>query len=234
MTTSYPASAVLMELAAYMEKMLLKVQVEWSPRTETTRLMLWRTEFPTASTWHFEFLLIHISSVELLSPALETGSAADLEHRSAKMNGLLPNRGKRQRKRKLDDRLKHRPTVMRPCCCIPILDSGRFPRSLFLPSVVRSAGLVCLVVKTGGPREMDSQGRSVRLKASLHELVEPYRPTDVGHWPNLTGNCLSGPKFQERSNTQSGWATDTHSGRVTCYGIGLCESSPEIQQSQLS
>ena len=58
--------------------------------------------------------------------------------------------------------------------CIPVLDSGRFPRSVFFP------------------QDGWAQGRAVCLNASLHELVEPYRPTEVGHGSDLTGNCLFG------------------------------------------
>ena len=42
MTTRYPASAVLVELAAHSKKMGLRASVEWSPRRQTVRLMPWR------------------------------------------------------------------------------------------------------------------------------------------------------------------------------------------------
>ena len=107
MTTSCPASAVLMELAAHMKRMLLKIQIGWSPRTGNNEAdALANGVFDGFDVALRVPLDPHLLSWELLPQALETGRAAELEHRSANMNGLLPNRGKRQRKRKLDERLK--------------------------------------------------------------------------------------------------------------------------------
>ena len=99
------------------------------------------------------------------------------------------------------------------------------------------AGLVCLVVKTGGPKD----SRAVRLNVSPHELVEPYRPTEVGHGSNHTGSCQIWEDLQtpNRVGQQKPFGLkhtpyELESDRVTCHGIGLCESSPEIKQSQLS
>ena len=107
MTTKFPASAVIMELTAYMKKMLLKVQVDWSPRSGHVEAG------SLANGIHDSFdpaLGVNVDpgsiSWELLPQALEAGRAAEKEHAFARLSGTIPNRGKRQRKRKPEERLK--------------------------------------------------------------------------------------------------------------------------------
>ena len=107
MTTCDPASAVLTELAPFMKKILVKVQVEWSVRTGNTEADALANGVHDAFDPSLQCVVDpRRLSWELLPEALEAGNAAECEHSDAKAKGALPNRRKRQMKRKLEDRLR--------------------------------------------------------------------------------------------------------------------------------
>ena len=107
MTTRYPATAVLMELAAHMKARALKVQVNWTPRSgnqEADALANGNTEsfspalrvevVPSELRWH------------ILPEALRLGREAEEMYEQAKKNGALPNRGLRQKRKRASERLR--------------------------------------------------------------------------------------------------------------------------------
>ena len=107
MTTRYPASAVLMEFAAYSKKMGLKASVEWSPQEANREAdALANVDFSlfTPELW------ILVSSQRLqwtiLHQALDHGRAAEEAHRAAKLVGLPERNQKRSRRRRPEERLK--------------------------------------------------------------------------------------------------------------------------------
>ena len=98
MTTKYPASAVLMELAAYMKKMSLRTVVEWTPR-EGNR----EADKLANGQWDDfdEALRIPVAAAdlvwEILPAALEMGRVAEEEYEGAKSGpGLLIVAGSRR------------------------------------------------------------------------------------------------------------------------------------------
>ena len=106
MTTRYPASAVLMELAAYSKKMGLRASGEWSPQEANREaddalangdfsLFTPELQIPVCSQ-RFQWTI--------LVQALDHGRVAEEAHRTAKLVGL-PER-KRRRRRRLEERLK--------------------------------------------------------------------------------------------------------------------------------
>ena len=107
MTTKFPASALLMELACYMKKMSIRPVVEWIPREgnkEADRL---------ANGDHSSFrpdlrILVRADSLSwiVLPEALAAGQKAESRFQEARASGRLPNRAMRKRKRRVEERLK--------------------------------------------------------------------------------------------------------------------------------
>ena len=103
LTTKFPASAVLMELAVYMKKMSLRTVVEWSPRTgkqEADRL---------ANGDHSGFAEEHRIKVtarslvlDMLPKTLIIGATAEQERDAA---GTLPNRSREEKRKPPEDRV---------------------------------------------------------------------------------------------------------------------------------
>ena len=105
MTTRYPASAVLMELAAYSKKMGLKASVEWSPleaNREADALAIGDFSLFTPE------LRIPVSAQLLqwtiLHQALDHGRVAEEARRAAKLVGLPERNRKRRRRRRPEER----------------------------------------------------------------------------------------------------------------------------------
>ena len=107
MTSRYPASAVLMEMSVLLKTKGLQASVQWAPRTanhEADRLANGDTrdfhpEYecvinPVTFPWH------------ILPQALEEGRKAEREYQDFRSSGRDPQRGKRQRKRKPEERLR--------------------------------------------------------------------------------------------------------------------------------
>ena len=106
MTTRYPASAVVVELAAYFKKMELRASVEWSHREanrEANSLVNGDLSLFTPE------LRIPISHQQLqwsvLTQALAHGREAEEAYRSAKAAGLL-TRNQKRRRRRPEERLR--------------------------------------------------------------------------------------------------------------------------------
>ena len=107
MTTRYPSSALVMELAAEMKKSSVKAQVEWTPRefnreadalangdsSQFSPSLELRVE-PHTLKWH------------VLDRALAMGLEAEKAHDRVKRRGCLPDRTQKQKRRKPEDRLK--------------------------------------------------------------------------------------------------------------------------------
>ena len=103
-STRFLACAVLMELASYMRRMAMKVQVEWSHRTRNTEA----DELATGDFHSFDPQLRvpedHLSLVWDILP--QARRSAERDSQVAKASGVLPNRGRKQRKRKPEERLR--------------------------------------------------------------------------------------------------------------------------------
>ena len=107
MTTKYPASAVLMELAAYSKKMGLKASVEWSPREAN------READALANGELSQFtpeLRIPVDARQLqwtvLREALSHGKEAEDAHQAAKAVGYPERNQRTGRKKTREERLK--------------------------------------------------------------------------------------------------------------------------------
>ena len=109
MSTKYPASAVLMELASYMKEQSLKVLVEWSPRSgnqEADRLANGvTTGFTPENRVHIDLRTIHWT---ILDEAIAMGKQAEDDFQRARATGALPNRGVRNKRRRAEDKLRQR------------------------------------------------------------------------------------------------------------------------------
>ena len=93
MTTRYPASAVLMELASHMKAMALKVRWRGLPlRQQRCR---------RAGKWEHRTLRWHI-----LPEAPLLGREAEDMYDVAKRDGALPNKGRKQKRKRAGKRLK--------------------------------------------------------------------------------------------------------------------------------
>ena len=93
MTTRYPASAVLMELASHMKASSMKVQVEWAPRSGNQEA----DELANGVVDRFSpELRVDVVAEDLkwqlLPEALRLGREAEKEYNEAKQKGSLPNR----------------------------------------------------------------------------------------------------------------------------------------------
>ena len=107
MSTKYPVSAVLMELASYMKEQSLKVLVEWSPRSgnqEADRLANGvTTRFALENRAHID---LHTIRWSILDEAIAMGKQAEDEFQRARGTGALPNRGVRIKRRRAEDKLR--------------------------------------------------------------------------------------------------------------------------------
>ena len=149
MTTKYPASAVLMELAAYSKKMGLKASVEWSPREAN------READALANGELSQFspeLRIPVDARQLqwtvLREALSHGKEAEDAYQAAKTVGFPVRNQKMRRKTMPEERLKAvgnaRPDVPHPRghphpCALSCL-----PRSLSSPLFFSVGSLSCV------------------------------------------------------------------------------------------
>ena len=107
MTTRYPANAFLMEMAAYFKHMRLRALVEWTPRAGNREA----DALANGDTTGFDPALeVKINDQVLkwliLPEMLAMGKEADETFQAAKKRGELPDRSRRLRKRRLEDRLK--------------------------------------------------------------------------------------------------------------------------------
>ena len=107
MTTKFPASALLMELSCDMRKMSIRTGVEWVPKEGN------READKLANGDHETFdpiLRIPVSAAslkwEILPEALLAVRTAEEHFQTAKVSGRMPDRSTKQRKRKVDERLK--------------------------------------------------------------------------------------------------------------------------------
>ena len=93
MSTRYPSSAVILELAAFMKKASIKAQVEWSPRAGNSEADALANGdfhgFDPALRCNFD--PANMDWV-LLPEALEIGHVAEQEVADAKARRALPNR----------------------------------------------------------------------------------------------------------------------------------------------
>ena len=109
MTTRYPSSAVLMEMAVFMKRHRLKALVEWTPREANREA----DELANGVVHRFApSLEVKIQPEQLswyvLPEMLDVGAKAEEAHRRAVERGTLPNRTQKQKKRKPEERLRVR------------------------------------------------------------------------------------------------------------------------------
>ena len=107
MSTKFPASAVLMELASYMRRMSLRTVVEWAPR-EGNKEADW---LANGNAEDFDpSLRIDVSastlSWDILPEALEAGRAAERQSQAGRERGALPGRCRRGKRRRPEERLR--------------------------------------------------------------------------------------------------------------------------------
>ena len=107
MTTRYPSSALVIELAAEMNKNGVKAQVEWTPREFN------READALANGDSSQFrpeLQLRVEARDLkwhvLDRALEMGSIAERAHDRLRQRGGLLDRAQKQKRRRREDRLK--------------------------------------------------------------------------------------------------------------------------------
>ena len=107
MTRKYPSSAVVMELACYLKRMSIKAVVDWAPARPTTRPTSSHTSrFDPAKRITFEESEVRW---DILPEALQKGREMESESQRAPAGGASrPDRARKQRKRKLEDRLRVR------------------------------------------------------------------------------------------------------------------------------
>ena len=107
MSTRFPASALLMELATHMKEERIKANVHWAPR-ETN------CEADRLANGNFEGfspeyrIPIDFSSMQwyLLGEALSMGRDAELAYEFAKQSGSLPGTTRREKRKRQDGRLR--------------------------------------------------------------------------------------------------------------------------------
>ena len=107
MSTKFPASAVLMELASYMRRMSLRTVVGWAPcegNKEADKLANGNAEDFDPS------LRIDVSAStliwDILPEALEAGRAAERQSQAARERGALPDRCRKGKRRRPEGRLR--------------------------------------------------------------------------------------------------------------------------------
>ena len=107
MSTRFPSSALLMELASYMKSRGLRPIVEWAPR-EFNREADMLANGITSSFDPAKRLRVTADSLSwsILPQALEAGREAERAYLETKEKFGLPFRGAKQRKRKVEERLK--------------------------------------------------------------------------------------------------------------------------------
>ena len=107
MTTKFPASALLMELSTFLKRMNMRTVVEWAPRDCNREA----DQLANGITTGFDpALRLHVSSSSLhwyiLEDALHAGEAAETEHQQAVAKGELPDRCRKQKRKRRQDRLR--------------------------------------------------------------------------------------------------------------------------------
>ena len=108
MSNKYPSSAVVMELACYLKRMGIKAVVDWAPRTANYEA----DELANGNTSRFDpskRLFFKASDVlwDILPEALQRGREMESECQRALAGGRVrPDRTRKQKKRKLEDRLR--------------------------------------------------------------------------------------------------------------------------------
>ena len=106
MTTKFPASGLLVELSWYTKKMSVRTVVEWTPREGNREADKLANGTTRRSTWPCGYQSVSPVSWEILPEALLAGRTAEEHFQTAKVSGRVPDRTTKQRKRKVDERLK--------------------------------------------------------------------------------------------------------------------------------
>ena len=110
MTNKYPSSAVVMELACYLKRMGIKAVVDWAPRSTNYEA----DELANGITGRFDpakRIVFLASEVwwDVLPEALQKGREMESECQRALAEGCVrPDRTRKQRMRKLEDKQRFR------------------------------------------------------------------------------------------------------------------------------
>ena len=107
MSTHFPSSAVLMELASFMKARNLRTFLEWAPREYNREADQLANDIMDAFDPE-KRLRVSASTLtwNILPEALEAGREAERAFQDKKKNHGLPNRSMKQRKTKLETKLK--------------------------------------------------------------------------------------------------------------------------------
>ena len=107
MTTRYPSSALVMELAAEMKKNRVEVQVEWTPREFNREADALANGDTSQFSPELELRVEpHTLKWHVLDRAVEMGLIAEKAHDRLRRSGGLPDRARKQKRRKPEERLK--------------------------------------------------------------------------------------------------------------------------------
>ena len=107
MSTKFLSSALLMALSAILKKRKIKALVEWTPR-ESNKEADALANSVTVDLNPTLKMKVDVDKLHwcLISEALEAGRQAEDAYRKAKEQGHLPNRAKKERRKRLEDRLR--------------------------------------------------------------------------------------------------------------------------------
>ena len=96
-----------MEMAAQLKKRRLQASVQWTPRTANREADSLANGDTQNFNPEYECVILPESIDWLILPqALEKGRQSEVEFRAFRESGRDPQRGRKQRKRKVEDRLK--------------------------------------------------------------------------------------------------------------------------------
>ena len=107
MSTKYPSSALLMEMSSFVKKSKLKALVVWAPRDSNTEADACANGVTADSNPDLE-MRVDVENLSWcnLCDALLTGRQAEEAFKSAKEQGRLADRAKKERRKRLEDRLR--------------------------------------------------------------------------------------------------------------------------------
>ena len=106
-STKYPSSALLVDMSSFLKKRKLKALVEWAPRESNRETDALANSVRADFTPDLE-MRVDVENLSwcILPDALHAGRQAGEAFKSAKEQGRLPDRAKKERRKRLEDRLR--------------------------------------------------------------------------------------------------------------------------------
>ena len=107
MSTKFPSSALLTELSVFLKKLKIKALVEWAPRESNWEAAALANGVTDGFNPELE-MKVDVAKLRclILPDALKAGRQAEESFRMAKERAQLPNRATKERRKKLEDRLR--------------------------------------------------------------------------------------------------------------------------------